>query len=101
MADKKLVDYIEKQMKKGRTRNEIGRTLVKHGWKREDVVEGLNEAEGKKHSDFMKYLPKKKVRRRSLRDEYMRFRFKKKHKQKPKGIIDHIKAVFSKKPSAK
>ena len=85
MANKKLVDYIIRQIKKGQTKAMTKRTLIQHGWPISSINEGLVEAKKRLYGSYMKPV-QERPQRTSYKEEYLR-RLHKKPKPKKKGFF--------------
>ncbi|MBU0898524.1 MAG: hypothetical protein ABIH55_00880 [Nanoarchaeota archaeon] len=69
MANKKLVDYIARQIKKGQTEAMTRRILLQHGWTKSAIIEGFSEAKRNRYGSYMDPIKgnKKPSKRRPLK----------------------------------
>ncbi len=63
LMDKRLVEYISKQTKKGNSYPDIEAHLIKHGWRREDARQAINQAKGE---EALESVSRKKFYEKSL-----------------------------------
>ncbi|MDD5086201.1 MAG: hypothetical protein PHV16_00445 [Candidatus Nanoarchaeia archaeon] len=72
MPEKKIADYVEKNLKRGIGINEIKKALSKAGWSKEEIEQGINLLNDKpsdpnfRDNDYSKYLSDDKKRNKKV-----------------------------------